>query len=870
MALESSQAQKEMIEQRAGRRPRRLLRRQHDLLELYLDEAWITQRAAGRWGFHAVEPLSLLPGRGHDFRLPSSRRWLLERLDVWDPGLVYISYPCLRWASLDRPTAQHEDDTAAVEATLREHEASFFDFCEAVAQSQARRGGHVVVCAPVPLEQWPGGHIKDAYHEVLFGLAKFPADVGKHAVRHFVSDASFAEYLSVLERDFGNQAGLEDAVCRAYWGLFVADSFGAILDYDIEWPLAVKHRQVHFVRANEDEDKWKPLLDQAMEILGRKVQHNIFLDPETDLYKKIVALVPWEIHNVQIAYLPKAKRVRPGLERDHRLSVVLHNDDTIVIEQEELPNVQAPRERFVLPARVGIFVLGHAPGEPGEAVPASQHGVHPPETGETAEDHEREVMQEIGLVRDDYSDEVWFVGPPLTAEQKRLAPFIVKAHRNLGHPRAEDLTRALAQNAKVQPEAVTLSRRLRCATCERTKRPLPPRPASFKVLGSFNDRVCLDLHLRDARNQPHWFLHVLEPNGSFNVFYPIQSRDPQHVLEVFTNIWMSWAGPPAKAWLDRDGAFEAEFLERLQALGTEVDNPAAEAHWQAGEVESFNRAFKYVAVKLIDEKQLAGPLEMKLLAAEVGQCMNEKVRTSGCSAYQWVFGKNPRVPCDLLSPDGKLEALQGLDHDAELRLRAWIRAQADSKLAEFRTNEALRNAVLRMPRPPRHHYEPGDLVAFWRNAKTRRGKRVPPGWFRATVVGPHKGDASQSNFWVTSGGRCVLVSKEQLRPAFGTELWRVQERDLENILQMPPDSYYDEVGDGPAEDDATAEQPGEIMPMYEPDLEIYSPSLPAQDSEQSQEDEGQAVVEELPAPSREHSRHLRRHLRLLRQLQGLR
>ena len=352
-----------------------------------------------------MEPLSLLPGRGHDFRLPSSRRWLLERLDVWDPGLVYISYPCLRWASLDRPTAQHEDDIAAVEATLREHEASFFDFCEAVAQSQARRGGHVVVCAPVPLEQWPGGHIKDAYHEVLFGLAKFPADVGKHAVRHFVSDASFAEYLSVLERDFSNQAGLEDAVCRAYWDLFVADSFGAVLDYDIEWPLAVEH---------EDEDKWKPLLDQAMEILGRKVQHNIFLDPETDLYKKIVALVPWEIHNVQIAYLPKAKRVRPGLERDHRLSVVLHNDDTIVIEQEELPNVQAPRERFVLPARVGIFVLGGAPGEPGEAVPASQHGVQrlPPETGETAEDHEHEVMQEIGLVRDDYSDEVWFVGLP--------------------------------------------------------------------------------------------------------------------------------------------------------------------------------------------------------------------------------------------------------------------------------------------------------------------------------------------------------------------------------------------------------------------------------------------------------------------------
>ena len=67
---------------------------------------------------------------------------------------------------------------------------------------------------------------------------------------------------------------------------------------------------------------------------------------------------------------------------------------------------------------------------------------------------------------------------------------------------------------------------------------------------------------------------------------------------------------------------------------------------------------------------------------------------------------------DLLSPEGRLEALQGMGQDDELRLRTWIRAQADGKLAEFRINESLRRAVLRMPRPPRHTYKPGDLMAF--------------------------------------------------------------------------------------------------------------------------------------------------------------
>ena len=145
-----------------------------------------------------------------------------------------------------------------------------------------------------------------------------------------------------------------------------------------------------------------------------------------------------------------------------------------------------------------------------------------------------------------------------------------------------------------------------------------------------------------------------------------------------------------------------------------------------------------------------------------------------------------------------------------------------------------------MPRPPRHHYEAGDLVAFWRSAKMRKGKRVPPGWFRATVAGPHKGDESQSNFWVTSGGRCILVSKEQLRPAFGTELWRVQEHDLEKIIQMPPDKYHDEVGEGPDEGDAVAEQPGEIMPMYEDwQDELYEPSLPEAEATKRQDGEAE-------------------------------
>ena len=203
------------------------------------------------------------------------------------------------------------------------------------------------------------------------------------------------------------------------------------------------------------------------------------------------------------------------------------------------------------------------------------------------------------------SGECWFPGAPLKAEQLKLAPSVVRLHRNLGHPRTEDFVRALLQHGRMDPECVALARRLRCATCERTKRPLPPRPTSLKSFGSFNDKLCMDyLFLHDVKGVKH--------AGGYNVFIWMPSRDPNAVLEAFTNSWATWAGYPRTIKLDQDGAFEGSFQDTVGKV-SELDYSPAEAHWQAGEVEAFNRAFRYTAEKLIDEKQLQGTDEMKML-----------------------------------------------------------------------------------------------------------------------------------------------------------------------------------------------------------------------------------------------------------------
>ncbi|CAE7233125.1 GIP, partial [Symbiodinium necroappetens] len=532
---------------------------------------------------------------GIDLRRPEQRRWLKGALAEHRPRLVVIGFPCTPWKALQTTQAQRQ--------ALLEDDKIFQELVCELFREQRSRGGHVIAEYQKDLAI---NFDSECY------VTPRPLRVRDYARGRDCADGDAGgDPLEVFPPALG------DAVCRSYLDLVATEDYG----FASTWATS-SERAVHYVDVKREEDAWRPLLQQAEELLGRKVQASLLVHPDTDLYRKVQALVPWQLALVQVAHLPKAKRVKAGLEECHRASVLLLNDDTIVIETEYLKEAQAPRERFVTPVRYAIFVLGYAPGV-------------------------QEGLVQEGLVRQDFAGECWFIGGPLREKEKALARALVRMHRNLGHPRMEDMIRALAQSNKVDPEA-----------------------------------VCLDfVHIADAEKVTHRFLHILEPNGSFNLYYPSKTRQPEDVLSIFCDVWSSWAGFPDYIHCDQDGAFEGAFLDKMRHMGVEVEMVPAEAHWQAGQVEAYNRAFRYAAEKAVDEFQLVGELDMKILGAMVSASLNEKVKTCGCSANQWVFGKDPKMPWDLLSPDGRIEALQGLDADYEIRRRQQVRAASDQKIA---------------------------------------------------------------------------------------------------------------------------------------------------------------------------------------------
>ena len=80
----------------------------------------------------------------------------------------------------------------------------------------------------------------------------------------------------------------------------------------------------------------------------------------------------------------------------------------------------------------------------------------------------------------------------------------------------------------------------------------------------------------------------------------------------------------------------------MEAVGVQVTNAGLEAPWQIGKVEREGGLWKDIARRVIHQKKISGPIEMKLMTTEVNTVRNDMARVAGFAPSQWAFGKLPR------------------------------------------------------------------------------------------------------------------------------------------------------------------------------------------------------------------------------------
>ena len=341
-------------------------------------------------------------------------------------------------------------------------------------------------------------------------------------------------------------------------------------------------------------------------------------------------------------------------------------------------------------------------------------------------------------------------------------------HMNLGHPSNAALVRVLKHGGASQ-EAMDLARDFSCEVCKAQRKPSPANPAQAGRVTEFNKRVGLDIKYLQGwlPNQKIPTLNIVDYGSSLQIMVPLPgSRETaDSVRKAFQERWVSWAGRPEEIVLDPAQVNLSEALTVPQELaGSIVNSTAADAHWQLGKVEVHGGWFARVLDRVIADSapRDRASWEECVLAAH---CKNELIQVYGMTPSQFVFGKNPRVPHNLLDePLHVLPATAPLYEESIARAVA-IRQSARQAVIALQDDKALRLALAARPRVVEQH-APGDPVAYWRTQKSHEGTVERGGrWHGPAVVLGYVG----RNLVVIHKRNIFRCAPEQVRAATNEE-----------------------------------------------------------------------------------------------------
>ena len=165
---------------------------------------------------------------------------------------------------------------------------------------------------------------------------------------------------------------------------------------------------------------------------------------------------------------------------------------------------------------------------------------------------------------------------------------------------------------------------------------------------------------------------------SLQVVTPIFNRETGELLRAAVrDRWLSWAGPPEAIALDPAKPNVGEvFGDFLSNQGINVEQTATGSPWQLGKVERHGGWFQSILQRVLDEIRVTSQQEYLTCVVQAQSAKNTLLTEAGASPYQLVFGRNPRVPTDLLQEQPHLAASDAVEADPLMRQAHTMRQAA--------------------------------------------------------------------------------------------------------------------------------------------------------------------------------------------------
>ena len=424
-----------------------------------------------------------------------------------------------------------------------------------------------------------------------------------------------------------------------------------------------------------------------------------------------------------------------------------------------------------------------------------------------------------------------------------------KLHANLGHPTTRELVRIL-RHSGASERAIRRAALLQCSVCANQSRPTAPLPANTSQVKEFNAKLGLDIKYLPGWkvNQKVPCVNMVDYATSLQVMVPLRQAESGEVVKnALRDHWVAWAGPPATLQLDPSQPNLSEVLGHYcNDAGIDLRHTAAEAHYQLGKVERHGQWLHRVLQRVLDDMRPATEQDWQDCLCHAQTAKNSLLTEAGISPYQLVFGRNPRIPTDLLQHSPHVPASDAADLDSVQERAAAIRVSARRAMLECQDDRALRAALRARPRVQRP-FRSGDWVYYWRTQEFVNGVKIDGGrWYGAALVLGSIG----RNFVVAHRRSLLRCSPEQMRFATEAEstVAEFPESELLGVKtllekgQFPRSQFIDVTQEGrPAPADEADRQAGTV--------EAAAPERPA--GLNAAQCLANSRQEELPAPNPE-------------------
>ena len=443
-------------------------------------------------------------------------------------------------------------------------------------------------------------------------------------------------------------------------------------------------------------------------------------------------------------------------------------------------------------------------------------------------------------------------GPKFLQLDKNTQMWILKLHRNLGHPSAAKLAEACRQ-LNCSAEIINSLPDLKCSTCLENQRPSIPRASALKSEGDFGDSISMDgITWSNHQGQQFHFYHFLDHHTMYHTAVVSMSRTSTNAIRALNVGWMLWAGPPAILCLDAATEFTSEefqtFIQKSNIKGKVI---ATEGHWQNAHIERHGQILQQILSKMDTEEPIDTVEKLESALTLASHTKNQWSRHRGYPPETLVFGKMVRVPGSVISDlQCSAHSLAESEQAEGLRFREDLamRERARKAFCQVDNDQACRRALTHRSRPSRGCYEKGECVMIWRKRGESNGN-----W-----QGPMQVIIQDGNqvVWVTMGNKLFRVPPEHVRPLSAVEEQSAIIKNQRNIEQpsiRPPfggTQFHDltSIGNNSLEHSPVVPHQ-EVIPVPASDLSIPESIGPSQPSMTSQEPVSQIDQPDLePAP----------------------